>query len=169
MRSYKRKEECGNCGTLAPVVRRDYEFQEMGIPVILERAEVVECPECHQISPIIENMNDLMHTLALAVICSPCKLAGDEIRFLRQYADKSAVEFAKLLHVDNTHLSKLENGRTEVGPQTDKYIRMVVLSMSPELKDKMGELLEMLPEIKDSCIEHKPAIKIDPQDLLQHA
>src|SRR5260370_1202921 len=81
--------------------------------------------------------------------------AGD-IRFLRKYAGKSAAEFARLLHVDNTHLSKVENGRLEVGDQTDKYIRVLVMSMSPELKNKFNELLEMLPEIEDSCIEPKP-------------
>jgi DNA-binding transcriptional regulator YiaG len=158
-------EQCGNCGKTAQVVRRNYHFEEMGIPVELLRIDVVKCSHCGNIDPIIPNMNELMHTLALAVICSPCKLNGEEVRFLRKYVGKSAVEFSRFLHVDHTHLSKVENDRTEIGIRLDKLVRFLVLNLSPELKGVVDKLIDVLPGIEDSCDGAKPDIKIDPSAL----
>ena len=161
----KREEQCGNCGEIATIVKRNYRFDEMGLPVELMRIDVVRCPHCGNVHRIIPNLNDLMHTLALAVICSPCKLDGEEIRFLRKYAGKNGEEFSRFLHWDATHLSKVENGHLDVGDQADKLIRFVVLQLSPELQNKASRLLEMLPDIEDDPCDSKPEIQIDPVTL----
>jgi transcriptional regulator with XRE-family HTH domain len=160
-----KKQSCSKCGSKAPVVRSDYHFKEMGLPIELMQIEVVKCPECGNADPIIGNLNDLMHSVALIVICSRCKLSGEEVRFLRKYAGKSLGDFARLVHVDHTHLSKVENGRVEIGSQLDKLVRFVVLNLSPELSNKAGELLELLPEISDDCPDERPELQINPATM----
>ena len=161
----KREEQCSNCGRMAPVVRRDYRFDEMGLLVVLQCIEVVKCQNCGNVDPIIPNINDLMHALALAVICDPCKLNGDEFRFLRKYVGKSGEEFGKLLHLGKTHISKIETGVTPIGDQADKLIRFLVLHLSPELKEKADQLMALLPKISDDCANLKQEIQIDPETM----
>lgn len=152
---------CGNCGERANVVQKEYQFDETGIPVILHGIEVIECPHCGAIDPIIPSMNGLMDSLAIGVLCSPCKLTGGEVRFLRKYVNKSAREFARFLHVEHTHLSKIENGRLEIGNRTDKLVRMIVVGLTPKLEHEIKHLAEMMPDIEDTCPEEKPRIQID--------
>jgi DNA-binding transcriptional regulator YiaG len=155
-------ERCANCGEIAKVTRKNYEFKEMGIPVVLQQINVIECPHCGNIDPIIPNMDGLMRVLALAVLSNPNKLCGDEVRFLRKYVNKSAVEFSRFLHVDHTHLSKIENDRYEIANQTDKLIRLMVINMDPKLADGIKDLMKLMPNIADSCSEEKQGIQIDP-------
>jgi transcriptional regulator with XRE-family HTH domain len=152
---------CSNCGGLAEVLTQNHEFTEMGIPVVLQKIKVIRCSDCGNEDPIIPNMDGLMHILAVAVVCCPSKLSGAEVRFLRKYAGKSAREFARFLHVDHTHLSKVENGKTEIGTRLDKLVRLLVVNMSPTLRDEIKKLLDMMPDIDDSCDEEK-GIEIDP-------
>jgi DNA-binding transcriptional regulator YiaG len=158
-------ELCGNCGETAQVVRKDYQFDDMGIPVILQQIKVIECPHCGNVEPIIPNMDGLMHVLALGVLCNPSKLSGEEVRFLRKYVNKSALDFARFLHLDHTHLSKIENNRLEIGTRTDKLVRLMVINMDPRLADGIKELMELMPNIADSCSEERQEIRIDPATL----
>jgi len=164
-----RREQCSNCNSPAPVERGNYQFEEMGLPVVLQRIKLVKCARCGNVDPIIPHMNDLMHALAWAVIGQPSKLDGREIRFLRKYVGKSAGEFAKLLHVDHTHLSKVENEHTDIGDTTDKLVRFVVVNLSPKLKGHVNQLLASLPSMKDSS-EEKLEIQINPDTMeIQYA
>jgi transcriptional regulator with XRE-family HTH domain len=163
----KREEQCSNCGRMAHVRRSDYRFDEMGLPVVLQRIEVVTCQYCGNVDPIIPNINDLMHALALAVICDPCKLNGDEFRFLRKYVGKSGEEFGKLLHLGKTHVCKIETGATPIGDQTDKLVRFLVLHLSPELRAKADQFMKLLPDISDDCANLKQEVHIDP-DTMQY-
>jgi DNA-binding transcriptional regulator YiaG len=155
-------ELCGNCGEMAQVVCKNYAFKEMGVPVELQRIKVIECSHCGNIDPIIPNMDGLMRVVALAVLSNPNKLCGEEVKFLRKYVNKSAVEFARFLHVDHTHLSKIENDRYEIGRQMDKLIRLMVINMDPKLADGIKGLMELMPNISDSCSDEKQELQIDP-------
>jgi transcriptional regulator with XRE-family HTH domain len=161
-------ETCGNCGKEAAIVRKNYEFADMGIPVELENIKVIECSHCGNVDPIIPNMDELMHTIAMGVICNSRKLCGEEIRFLRKYVGKSASEFSRFLHVDPTHLSKIENDKTEIGSGLDKLVRLLVVNMSPELASGIQELIEMIPDIQDSCAGGSHALQINPQTMSRH-
>lgn len=158
----KREEQCGNCGGTAHVTRGDFRMDEMGIPVLLQKIELIKCNHCGTVEPIIPNMDGLMHGLALAVVTKPCKLNGAEIRFLRTYIGKSGTEFAKLLHVDKTNLSKYENGHLEPGAQTDRLIRFLAVSLSPELEGKLRKLVRMLPNIETCRSGFNDGIRINP-------
>ncbi|MCL2661310.1 MAG: hypothetical protein FWD64_12455 [Acidobacteriaceae bacterium] len=150
----KRSRVCDNCGKKATVSVQDgYPFPEMGIPVILSGIEVVECTHCGESTPIIPCVNALMRVLAAAVVRSGHgKLRGEEIRFLRKYVGKSAVDFSRLLNIDHTHLSKIENNHTEIGDSLDRFVRLLVTAMSPELNPQTQELIEEFPNMDDSYI-----------------
>ena len=140
--------KCPNCGKAARVVRGNYLLQELEIPVKLLSIELIKCVHCGNVDPVIPSLDGLMDLVALNLISSRSLLSGGEVRFLRKYIGKSAQDFARPLHVDHTHLSKIENGRVVIGAGLDKLVRLVVLLSSPGLRRKRKELLELLPEIE---------------------
>ncbi|HEX8817730.1 MAG TPA: hypothetical protein VF753_19725 [Terriglobales bacterium] len=159
------RTECGECGHSAVVTRGDYRFDDMGLPVILGNIKIITCTECGTKEPIIPNINELMDTLALAVVCQPCRFRGEELRFIRLYLGKSAKELAALIHLDNTSLSKMENNKVEIGKQTDKLIRLLAVNLSPKLNDKINELISMMPDIDDDPCDDPSDIRIDPATM----
>jgi transcriptional regulator with XRE-family HTH domain len=161
-------DKCGNCGEDAAIVRRDYPSMDMGIPVVLENIEVIECSHCGNVDPIIPNIDGLMLVLAMAVICNPRKLCGEEVRFLRKYVGKSAADFSRFLHVDSTHLSKIENNKLEIGKRLDKLVRLLVCNMSLELSDGIQNLMRMIPNIEDSCSDGVHSLQVNPQTMDCH-
>lgn len=153
-----RREECTNCGMEAPVVRGNCRFDQIGLRVQLERIDLVKCPNCGNVDPIIPNLDGLMDSLALAVIGKPYSLCGKEVRFLRKYMGKSQEEFAKLIPVDSTTLSKWENDQQEIGPQSDKLIRLLVLNLSERLEEPKKKIMELA-----SRTQEKQPAKARPQ------
>jgi DNA-binding transcriptional regulator YiaG len=139
-----RKEECTNCGQDAPVVKGDCRFDQLGIPVQLGRIDLVKCPHCGNVDPIIPSMDGLMDCLALAVIFKPYKLNGREVRFLRKYLGKSQEEFASLLPVDGTTLSKWESDAQKIGPKSDKLLRLLTLNISERLEEPKKKIMELV-------------------------
>jgi hypothetical protein len=98
------------------MVRGDYEFKESGLrDVVLLDIELVKCGECGNVDPVLFRLEELMHLVAVAVLQKQYRLEGEELRFLRKHSELTQEEFAKLLHVDKTTLSKWENDRTASG------------------------------------------------------
>src|SRR5204863_5856835 len=98
----------------------------MGIPAAVVNMKKAVCKQCDNEDPIIAHIDDLMRTVALAVVCNPSSLRGGDVRFLRKYIGKTAEEFGKLLNIDKTTISKWENGHDPVGDQSDRLIRLTV-------------------------------------------
>jgi len=164
----RREEEmttCSNCGKEAAIRVRDYKFHEMGLPIVLKNVEVIDCDKCGNADPIIPDINGLMHVAAFAVVSRPCKLRGYEIRFLRKYVGMSGREFSKLMDVDPTTLSKWENDDDEIGPQSDRLVRLLVTAMSKELRPKSEELVNALWEIVNCYSTSSSELEIDPETL----
>jgi hypothetical protein len=106
----KKPVVCSACGAPAKVVRASYPFREISLPnVVLQGINLVECPVCGNVDPIIPRPNQLMRALALAVIRKPYRLHGEEVRFLRKYLRMMGEQLSQLIHVDKTTLSKWEN------------------------------------------------------------
>lgn len=138
----KRKQRvCRECGGNARIVRKDYRFRESGLNnVYLQDIEVVVCAKCKGESPRIPNHDDLMRTIAVALIDKPFELAGDEVRFLRKYLGEGSIAFAQMLGIDRSHLSRVENGAMAISKQTDRLVRTVALVREPSLLDKLRRL-----------------------------
>jgi YgiT-type zinc finger domain-containing protein len=132
---------CRECGGNAKIVRKDYRFTESGLDnVFLKDIEVVVCGKCKSVSPRIPNHDDLMRTIAVALIDKPFELAGDEVRFLRKYLGEGSTAFAQMLGMDRSHLSRVENGAMAISKQTDRLVRTVALVREPSLLEKLKRL-----------------------------
>ncbi len=150
--------ECSACGAKAEIMRGTYQFRESGLRcVVLQGVEIIRCPECGNEDPIIPRVNDLMRALARAVIRKPCRLEGDDVRFLRKYLRMTQEQLASLLHVDKTNVSKWENREDRVGAQSDRLIRAVALALGEGLKEGQEEAVRGFSGIQDLrkpvCIE----------------
>ncbi len=132
---------CRECGDKASVVRKDYRFTACGLGnVILKDIEVVVCKGCGGESPRIPNHEDLMRTIGVALVAKRSELAGDEVRFLRKYLGEGSVSFAKMLGINRSHLSRVENGAMAISRQTDRLVRTLALIHDPSLIEKLKRL-----------------------------
>jgi YgiT-type zinc finger domain-containing protein len=132
---------CRECGGNAKIVRKDYLFKESGLNnILLKDIEVVSCAKCKSESPRIPNHDDLMRTIAVALIDKPTELAGDEVRFLRKYLGEGSTPFAQMLGIDRSHLSRVENRAMAISRQTDRLVRTLALVHEPTLLDKLKRL-----------------------------
>ncbi len=153
-----RKEPCSKCGAGARVIRGSYRFRESGLPhVTLHGIEIIRCPVCGNEDPIIPRLNRLMQVIALGIVNKPYRLRGEEIRFLRKYLGKTGEEFARLIHVDKTTLSKWENNDDRVGDQSERLIRLLALVLGEGLQGSTASTVEAFPRIKD----RKPPVRIE--------
>lgn len=165
------KVQCSNCEKDAKVVRGSYTFKESGLSnVVLQGVELITCQHCGNEDPIIPRINDLMRYLAVAVICKPYPLQGEEIRFLRKYLRMTGDEFARLIDVDKTTVSKWENNDDPVGKNNDRLIRLTVLGIGEGLKEKLEQvILTVFPNIKrykpGARSRYRVGIEIDPEKL----
>jgi len=161
------KHTCSNCGSEAHVERGNYVFKESGLKrVVLQGIELIRCPKCGNEDPIIPRMNDLMRALALATVSKPYRLTGEELRFLRKYLGITAEQFAGLLHVDKTTISKWETNDDPVGEQSDRLIRATVVILGEGLQASQKQTVEKFPAIKS-----KPrhlGIQMDAKTLAYH-
>src|SRR5262245_6620865 len=122
-----RREDCADCGGEAKTVRTDYDASQLfGVPVTLLNIEVVRCAKCGD-SPILFRAARIHRRIAMQVIRKRYRLTGAEVRFLRKFVQMKGEDFAKLLHVDRTTLSKWENDEDQVGEQSDRLIRAIAL------------------------------------------
>ncbi len=159
-----KRAECSNCSADARIVRDGYPFKETALPnVILRDVAIVRCDKCGNKDPIIPHVDDLMRTLALAVVGKPYRLSGSEVRFLRKYLKKTGDEFARLIHVDKTTLSKWENEHDPVGEQSDLLIRAVILALAEGLRPNVAEVVRDFEKIHKSC--RRVRIEVDPETL----
>lgn len=142
--------KCDNCGAKARGTRGNYAFTECGLPgVVLQDVEIVHCIACGERQVTIPRLNELMRTLAAAVICKPYPLNGKEVRFLRKFLHLTAGELSRLLKVGKTTVSKWENGHDVVGPQSDRLLRLVVAAKGKGLRRIMDQVVDAMSRIED--------------------
>lgn len=145
-----KKAQCSNCGSEAKIVRGDYEFKETGLrDLVLLDIELVKCGKCGNVDPILFQVDELMHIAAVAILQKPYRLQGEELRFLRKHIDLNQEEFAKLLHVDKTTLSKWENNEDPIGVQSDLLARAVVISRDKRLEKRAADHIRAFEKIAD--------------------
>jgi DNA-binding transcriptional regulator YiaG len=164
------KERCSECGGEIQIVRGNHQFKESGLQnVVLCGIELARCKYCGYDEPIIRGLNDVMRTIALAVVSKPYRLAGDEVRYLRKYVEMTSDKFARLLHIDRSTLSKWENGEDPVGAQSDLAIRMLVMSLDDGLRDKLSDVVREqfekihfgLKKRRGKFIPERPTIQVE--------
>lgn len=151
MKSQRQKLEipCLECGGSLRIVRKDYPFTESGLNnVILKNIEVLVCDRCKTETPRLPRLNDLMRTIALAVIAKPYGLEGQDVRFLRKFLGLTSEAFAAILNVDKSHLSRVENGGAQVSSMIDRLVRLIALGLGDGLDQQAREVIARFTEIQ---------------------
>ncbi len=152
--------KCLECGSELTESKQDYQFTESGLQnIVLSGITVLHCEKCKTDIPRIPKMNDLMRTIALALVVKPYSLAGPEVRFLRKFLGLTGEAFARLLDVDKTTLSKWETGEDPVGPQSDRLIRLIAVTTGDRLKEKVEEVIQNFEKIQ----KRKKPVKVTVQ------
>lgn len=141
--------DCLECSGSLHIVRKNYRFSESGLDnVILKDFEVLVCDQCKAETPRLPRLNDLMRTIAIAIITKPYGLEGQDVRFLRKYLGLSNEAFATIINVDKSHLSRVENGATPVSACADRLVRLIALGLSEGLEPKARNVITRFSQIK---------------------
>lgn len=138
MRKVEKCEECGK--KMRRVVQERYQYLESGLSnVVLRRiaAHVCECGEQVVALPNVERLHGLIFE---KILMKESAIRGDELRFLRKTMGLKGVDFARMVKVDPTTLSKWEAGTQAISDEHDKLIRFaVVLTVSARAKQEVVE------------------------------
>jgi putative zinc finger/helix-turn-helix YgiT family protein len=144
------KHECTNCGKRTTPERRNYRYAESGLSnLILQGIEVADCPNCGNSDVIIPRMAKIHRAIAQALVNSPVRLTGEQLRFLRKHLSLSGDQLGRYLHTDRTKISKWERGEDRIGPATDRLIRLLAAALDSELRPGVSAVAEHLAEISD--------------------
>ena len=155
----KKRTKCVACGSKAVVERGDFPFPESGLStLVLRGVDVEKCPQCGD-SPVIPQPAKLLREVTRALIAKPARLKGEEVRFLRKRVGRSAKEFAEMLHFTPYTLSRVENGKQQLGMNADLLVRLAVDRLMRDESDPL--LLRTFPAVEDR-VEDLP-IMVDAQ------
>src|SRR5580704_2196602 len=142
--------ECTNCEEPVAPERRDYPYTESGLSnVILQGVEIAVCPKCGSSDVIIPRMAKIHRAIAQALANSPARLTGEQLRFLRKHLGLSGEQLGRYLHTDKTKISKWERGEDQIGPATDRLVRLLAAALDSELRPGVSAIAEHLPQISD--------------------
>lgn len=159
-----KKAQCSNCGAEARIVRGDYQFKETGLrDLVLLDIELIKCGKCGNVDPVLSHVDELMHVVAVAILQKPYRLRGEELRFLRKHIDLSQEDFARLLRVNKTTLSKWENNEDPIGLQSDLLARAIVISRDKLLKKRAADHIRAFEKIADQ--QKRVRVELDPGKL----
>jgi putative transcriptional regulator len=126
---------------------KPYHFVECGLPnVFLVGVRYFHC-ECGEKYVEIPAIKQLMSLIARHTVMKDQALSGTEIKFLRKRLGQKAADFAASVKLQPETLSRVENGKQEVGAKTDFYIRIYYA-----LSSKDPVLLDALKEAPDKAL-----------------
>ena len=144
------KHPCTQCGDPVTPEIRQYRYSESGMAnVVLQGVTVAECSKCGNSEVLIPRMAKLHRAIAQALIKSPARLTGEQLRFLRKHLGMSGDQLGQYLHTDKTKISKWERGEDSIGPPTDRLIRLLAAALDSELRPGVSLVAEQLPKIAD--------------------
>ncbi len=124
--------KCLQCGHDMRTTVENYRYEPVdGLVVTLAGIEVSRCPNCGEHEATIPRIEELHRKLAGVVVRKRARLVPAEIRFLRTYLGLSGTDFAKMMGVDKTTVSKWENDAQPIGPQADRLLRLMVAHSKP--------------------------------------
>ncbi len=143
-------------------INNSYRYSLSGLKnVYLAGIIVRKCQKCGIESPIIPRMVELHDVIGQILINKPGLLNGDEIRFLRKNAGFSAKEFSELVGVNNSHLSRIENGKTaSLGASADKLVRAIAeMDSGSVVKNNKRARDILLQKVSKKSQKKKPSRK----------
>lgn len=150
--------KCPTCGKRMRSRVRDYEYVESGLKnVVLKNITVHECRRCGELLPEISNVKQIHKWIAEYLIKKQSPLTGGEFRFLRKQMGINATELASFLAVTPVTISRWENNKKSIGPQSDRLLRAFFLTGSTGLRIARAlEVFELLRTILPNIAHQKP-------------
>lgn len=121
-------ETCTTCGGQISATEKPYQYDECGLPVILHGVTQYTCPRCQERYAAIHEPERLHHAIG-AILCQQRKaiLKPEEIIFLRKNMGLKAKEFAGIMGVTPSTVSRWENGVKDMGEAHDRLLRLLYL------------------------------------------
>jgi len=133
-----------------------HRFKESGLDnVILHGVKRYHCANCGETVFDYGNINQLNLTLADTLLRKKDLLTGNEIRFLRTYAGYSSEMFSRIIGLDKTSFSRIENGRSKISNQVNMTVRLAVAGKMADRNYDLHDL--MLALENDDLIKFKNA------------
>jgi len=107
-----------------------YAYTLAGLPnVRLAGIRVRRCRKCGAEMPEIPRIQDLHRVIANLIVKKPGLLTGPEIRYLRKQAGFAAKQFAALIAIDPSTLSRVEAGKQKLSKAPDRLARAVSVAV----------------------------------------
>jgi putative transcriptional regulator len=148
--------KCLDCGSeMKRFTQAQYRYTLSGLTkvylngVIEHRCSSVDCGGTEIDIPNIEELHNLLSSM---IAKQECKLAPEEIRFLRTHLGFSGVDFARKVGVDAATVSRWENGKMPMGEANEKLLRIMILAQFGPISDY--ELMDRMAQ-KESALKRK--------------
>lgn len=124
--------KCFECDHEMVTTVEPYRYKDAGLPgVTLLGIEVSRCPVCGDQEVAIPRIEGLHRAIAVSLIEKSARLTSEEIRYLRKYLDMSGVDFARMMRVDPSTVSRWERGDQPMGESSDLLLRTFVILREP--------------------------------------
>lgn len=118
--------KCVDCGHTLTEHRENHKFDVCGLPAVtLVDVLISRCGHCGEYLLSVPRHRDLHETLASAVIRKRARLTPAEVRYLRKWLGWSGRECADHLGTAVETVSRWENGKTPIGAQADRLLRLL--------------------------------------------
>ncbi len=108
-------EICRECGGKIKVIKnKPYKYDECGLDVIIIGLNQYECKKCKELFVEIPRINEL-HRVLGGILCKEKKglLEANEIKFLRKDLHLQSKDFAKILGISPSTVSRWKSGLTK--------------------------------------------------------
>ena len=166
-------DKCHVCGESLKVIKdKPYEYTECGLDVVLLGVTQYHCDSCGEEYAAIPNPR-VLHKIIGTDICKNKKalLLPEEIRFLRKELNLKAKDLADSIGVDDSTVSRWENGKQQIGEGSDRLLRALYLGCIEEPcteKERCSNILDVFKSfpIQRKKIKERKKISLNSQDWL---
>ena len=127
-----------NCGAKLKIKTENvFKYTQCGLPnVFLTGIDVAVCRKCGERYPIIPSILGLFEKIAEAVALKPVSLTANEVKFLRKQLGLTAAQWATYLKMDESSISRLENGHNPISRQFDALLRFLYFRLVEDRDQK---------------------------------
>ncbi len=154
-------EKCPTCGAVE--IHQEtgrHHFSESGLSnVWLTNVAFSVCEKCGERVLRLPNPLGLLKCIGECVILTPGPLSGKEIKFLRKSLFLKSSEFANLIGVTRTTVSRWENGETPPDTSIDRLIRLTYANKTNQPESVIASLLERFQ--KEDSAKRNPKSELD--------